>query len=294
MNDAPLQTKAGPPAGRADITFHFISRHLLFLVGASLFGSIILIALFAPFISPYDPNAINFADKLMAPGWDHLLGTDTLGRDILSRIIFGSRTSLTTGFVVLGICLAIGIPVGLISGYFGGRVDMILMRITDVFLAFPPLLLPIAITADLGTGLFNVMFALAVSWFPWYARVLRGAVIHIRQELFVDSARAMGVSDMKIIFRHILPNAWTPLIVQISMDFGWIILAAAGLSFIGVGAQPPTIDWGLMITSARSRFLDAWWMLIAPGAAIFITVLAANLIGDGVQDIMDPKHRSER
>jgi len=256
-----------------------------------MFAIVVLCAIFAPFIAPHDPSAINFSHKLRAPGLEHLMGTDALGRDIFSRIVYGARTSLVIGVTVLALSMAIGIPIGLISGYFGGRVDTSLMRISDVFLAFPPLLLPIAITAALGAGLFNAMLALAISWFPWYARIMRGSVMAIRKELYIDAARAIGVGHFRIMFRHALPNSWTPSIVQASMDFGYTILAAASLSFIGIGAKPPTIEWGLMVALSRSKFLDYWWTAAWPGVAIFITVLAVNLVGDGIRDILDPKQR---
>ncbi|MCZ7598472.1 MAG: ABC transporter permease [Gammaproteobacteria bacterium] len=227
----------------------------------------------------------------MAPGAAHPFGTDDLGRDIFSRVVHGGRTSLLVGVTVLALALAIGVPVGLVAGYQGGRVDTILMRLTDVFLAFPPLLLPIAITAALGAGLFNAMLALAVSWFPWYARIVRGAVLRVRQERYIDAARVVGAGAPWIMLRHALPNSTTPVMVQASMDFGYAILAAASLSFIGIGARPPVIEWGLMVALARSKFLDYWWIAAFPGAAIFITVLAVNLIGDGLRDILDPRSR---
>ncbi len=284
------------PAGflRPSITLrlcHFVSEHILLVIGGSIFAAVVIAAIFAPWIAPYDPAQINFPHKLRAPGLEHLLGTDALGRDIFSRIIFGARTSLIIGTTVLAVAMVIGIPIGLASGYFGGRVDTILMRLSDVFLAFPPLLLPIAITAMLGAGLFNAMLALAISWFPWYARIVRGSVMSVRKELYIDAARSMGVSSIRIMLRHALPNSWTPVIVQASMDFGYTILAAASLSFIGIGAKPPAIEWGLMVALSRSKFLDYWWTAACPGLAIFLTVLAVNLVGDGIRDILDPRGR---
>ena len=271
---------------------HFARMNVLFVVGSTLFLLIVLAAIFAPLIAPYDPVAINFADKLSPPTWQHLMGANELGQDVFSQVLFGARTSLMVGVVVISLAIAIGVPIGLLSGYFGGRLDTALMRVSDVFLAFPPLLLPIAITAALGTGLFNAMAALAVSWFPWYSRIVRGAVMRVKNELYISAARAMGVSNARIMLRHALPNSLTPIIVQGSMDFGYAILAAASLSFIGIGAQPPTPEWGLMAALSRDRFLDNWWTVAFPGLAIFVTVLAVNLVGDGVRDTLDPKHQS--
>jgi peptide/nickel transport system permease protein len=273
---------------------YFASQHVLFVAGVSIFSAVVICALLAPWLAPYDPNTINFSHKLMAPGSEHLMGTDALGRDIFSRVLFGARKSLLIGVTVLAVSLAIGIPIGLVAGYFGGKIDTFLMRVSDVFLAFPPLLLPIAITAALGSGLTNAMLALAISWFPWYARIMRGSVMTVKRNLYIDSARAMGVGHTRIMLRHALPNSLTPSIVQASMDFGYAILAAASLSFIGIGAKPPTIEWGLMVALSRSKFLDYWWTAAAPGLAIFLTVLSINLVGDGVRDMLDPKHRGER
>ena len=271
---------------------HFARMNVLFVLGSTLFILIVLAAIFAPLIAPYDPVAINFADKLSPPNWQHLMGANELGQDVFSQVLFGARTSLMVGVVVISLAIAIGVPIGLLAGYFGGRLDTALMRVSDVFLAFPPLLLPIAITAALGTGLFNAMAALAVSWFPWYSRIVRGAVMRVKSELYISAARAMGVSNVRIMLRHALPNSLTPIIVQGSMDFGYAILAAASLSFIGIGAQPPTPEWGLMAALSRDRFLDNWWTVAFPGLAIFVTVLAVNLVGDGVRDTLDPKHQS--
>jgi len=271
---------------------HFARMNVLFVLGSTLFLLIVLAAIFAPLIAPYDPVAINFADKLSPPTWQHLMGANELGQDVFSQVLFGARTSLMVGVVVISLAIAIGVPIGLLSGYFGGRLDTALMRVSDVFLAFPPLLLPIAITAALGTGLFNAMAALAVSWFPWYSRIVRGAVMRVKSELYISAARAMGVSNVRIMLRHALPNSLTPIIVQGSMDFGYALLAAASLSFIGIGAQPPTPEWGLMAALSRDRFLDNWWTVAFPGLAIFVTVLAVNLVGDGVRDTLDPKHQS--
>ena len=271
---------------------HFARNNVLFVAGGCIFALIVLGAIFAPLIAPYDPTAIAFSAKLSPPNFDHLMGCNDLGQDIFSQVLFGARTSLMVGVVVISLAIGIGVPIGLFAGFFGGRIDTVLMRISDVFLAFPPLLLPIAITAALGTGLNNAMMALAVSWFPWYSRIVRGAVMRVKNELYISAAQAMGVSSPRIMLRHALPNSTTPIIVQGSMDFGYAILAAASLSFIGIGAQPPTPEWGLMAAMSRDRFIDNWWTVTFPGMAIFVTVLAVNLVGDGVRDTLDPKHQS--
>lgn len=272
---------------------HLLRSNPLFVAGLTGFGLVVVCALFAPWIAPHDPHAIAFGDKLLPPEWRHPFGTDALGRDIFSRVIHGARTSLYIGITVLVFSLVLGVPMGLVAGYFGGRVDTVIMRIADVFLAFPPLLLPIAITAVLGVGLFNAMLALAISWFPWYARIVRGAVMRVRSELYIQAARAMGVRHTVIMIRHALPNSTTPVIVQGSMDFGYTILAAASLSFIGIGARPPTLEWGLMVSMSRSDFLGFWWTATFPGLAIFFTVLAVNLVGDGLRDVLDPRGRTQ-
>jgi len=269
---------------------HFAVNHVLLVVGLALLAVVVCSALFAPWVATHDPLAMTFSEKLMPPSAEHYMGTDTMGRDTFSRVVYGARTSLLIGVIVTSLAIGIGLPIGLIAGYFGGRIDNVLMRITDVFLAFPPLLLPIAIAAALGAGLFNAMIALAVSWFPWYARIMRGSVLRVKNELYISAARAMGVSHTKTMVRHVVPNSLTPVVVQGSMDFGYTILAAASLSFIGIGAQPPDIEWGLMAATSRAKFLDFWWTVTFPGLAIFVTVLAVNLVGDGVRDILDPKH----
>ncbi len=271
---------------------HFARNNVLFVIGSVMFITIVLLAILAPWIAPYDPTEIMFLDKLKVPSADHLMGTNELGQDIFSQVLYGARVSLMVGVVVTTLSIVIGVPIGLVAGYYGGKVDTIFMRLSDVFLAFPPLLLPIAITAALGVGIYNAMIALAISYFPWYSRIVRGAVIRVKNELYISAARSMGVSSGRIMLRHALPNSTTPIIVQGSMDFGYAILACASLSFIGIGAQPPTPEWGLMAAESRERFIDAWWTAMFPGLAIFVTVLAVNLIGDGIRDILDPKQTS--
>ncbi|MGD8292940.1 MAG: ABC transporter permease [Desulfobacterales bacterium] len=286
--------KSGNHRGRWHYLWHLIRRNPLFISGLVVIAALLVAALFAPYITPYPQDAkhgINFAHKLKPPSLQHLFGTDALGRDIFTRVVFGAGMSLKIGLTVILFSLAIGVPLGLIAGFFGGKIDEIIMRLTDMFLAFPPMLLPLAIAAALGASIINAMIAISASWFPWYVRLIRAQVLTVKEELYVESARSIGVSHPVIIYRHILPNVLSPVVIQASMDMGYAILLAASLSFIGVGAKPPTVEWGLMITSARVYFLDYWWTVTFPGLAIFISVLAFNLVGDGLRDILDPKIR---
>lgn len=267
----------------------FFAQHRLFVVGAAILIVVVLSAVLASWITPYAPTKMVMSERLLAPGAEHLMGTDRFGRDIFARVLHGGQTSLLVGLCVVLLALLIGGPIGLAAGYFGGKTDLILMRFSDVFLAFPPLLLPIAITAALGPGLWNAMIALAVSWFPWYARIMRASAMTVRRELYISAARNIGVGHLRILIRHVVPNSLTPVIVQASMDFGFAILAAASLSFIGLGARAPAVEWGLMAADSRTNFLDHWWTALFPGLAIFVTVLAVNLVGDGLRDILDPK-----
>jgi peptide/nickel transport system permease protein len=280
--------------GQLHYLWHLARRNPLFVTGVAVVAALVIAALFAPYITPYPQDAlhgINFAEKLKPPSLQHLFGADALGRDIFTRVVFGARMSLKIGLTVILLSLAIGVPLGLIAGFFGGKVDEIIMRLADMFLAFPPILLPLAIAAALGASIINAMIAIAISWFPWYVRLIRAQVLTVKEELYVESARSIGVNRPLIICRHILPNVLSPVIIQASMDMGYAILLAASLSFIGVGAKPPTVEWGLMITSARAYFLDYWWTVTFPGLAIFVSVLAFNLVGDGLRDILDPKIR---
>jgi peptide/nickel transport system permease protein len=248
------------------------------------------LGLLAPWLPLLDPSEINFADKLVPPGSAHWFGTDALGRDIFAQVVFGARISLAVGLSVVSVAAGIGVPMGLVAGYAGGWLDALLMRVADVFLAFPPLLLPILMVALLGPGLDHAMVAVAVSWFPWYARIARASALQLRHENYIVAARAFGASPARILAVHVLPNSLTPVIVQASLDFGYAILATASLSFIGMGASPPTPEWGLLIASSRSVFLAYWWTAAFPGLAIFVTVLAANLLGDGIKDALDPRN----
>lgn len=264
----------------------------LSLVGLALISLLVVAAIFGPWIAPYPEQGAgqtNIDAALLPPGGDHLLGTDRLGRDMLSRIILGARPALAVSVMVVGLAVLIGAPLGAIAGYRGGRLDEALMRLTDLFLAFPPLLLAMAIIAALGPGLERAALALAISWWPWYARITRGVASSLRERPFVDAARSIGVSEGTIVRRHVLPNAVSPIIVQATVDIGTVILAAGSLAFIGLGARPPTPDWGLMIAEGRAFILDQWWYAGFPGLAIFLAVLAFNLVGDTLRDALDPR-----
>jgi peptide/nickel transport system permease protein len=276
------------------MSFYLLNRNRLQRISLIVIGLLVLVAVFAPFIAPYPGHAIsdtNPDDKLQPPSTRYWFGTDELGRDMLSRVIYGTRISLQTALIAVGMALLIGVPLGAIAGGLGGVMDEIIMRITDVFLSFPPLLLAIAISAFMGPNLRNAMLAIIISWWPWYTRIIRGQAVSIRERQFVRAARAIGTPKMKIIFKHILPNTFAPVIVQASMDIGGVILTIAALSFLGLGAQPPTPEWGLLISTSRTYFLNAWWYSTFPGLAIVITVLVFNLIGDGMREVLDPKTR---
>ncbi len=262
------------------------------VLGLVLMVLLALLALFAPFIAG-NPLKQTLAERLEPPSARHLLGTDQLGRDVWSRVVYGARISLRLGLIVVSLSLLVGGLVGLASGLLGGVWDDVLMRVTDIFLAFPALILAMAISAALGPNLTNVMIAVAaVSW-PGYARLLRSQVLSLKHLEFVDAARALGASGNRVALRHLLPNSLSPLLVQASFDIGSAILTAAGLSFIGFGAQPPTPEWGAMVSETRNFIGEAPWASSAPALAILLTVLAFNLFGDGLRDVLDPRGRGK-
>jgi peptide/nickel transport system permease protein len=263
-------------------------------LGLGIILALVVVAVFAPYLAPYPEQGrglSNLKERLAAPSLKHPLGTDNLGRDILSRIVFGARISLRAAIVVVLIVMVIGVPLGLAAGYFGGRVDELIMRFADMILAFPSLLLAIAIVASLGPSLLNALIAISVPWWPWYTRLVRSQVISLKEMQFVESARAIGASRSRIMFRHILPNCLSPVIVQATLDMGYIVLYLSALGFLGLGTQPPAADWGVMVSDGRDFFLNQWWISTFSGAAIFLTVLAFNLLGDGVREALDPKIR---
>ncbi len=259
--------------------------------------SIILLVLVAALVPVFLPAAehinqdANPKYKLMAPSIDHPFGTDELGRDIFKRILLGTSISLKTALLAVGLAIIIGVPLGAIAGYFGGIVDELIMRFTDIFLGFPSLLLAIVISAFLGPNLNNATLAIALSWWPWYTRIVRGQAVSLKERQFVKASQALGAPSSSIIIKHIVPNCIAPIVVQASMDIGGVILTIASLSFLGLGAQAPMPEWGLMVSTSRNYFLNAWWYSIFPGLAIFFTVLIFNLLGDGLREILDPKTR---
>ncbi len=287
---------------------HLFRKSLLSMIGLILILILIIVALFAPFIANQHPSYvrvstdqgttvteerwdIHFDEKLLPPSTEHFFGTDDYGRDIFSMIVYGSQTSFRICIIVVAISTLIGIILGGIAGYYGGIIDEILMRITDIFLAIPYLILAMAVTAALGRSIDHIMQALILVWWPAYARLMRGQVLAVREEQFVEAARSVGASNSRILFRHIFPNSFAPLLVQITLDLGAVLLVAAGLSFLGLGASPGTAEWGLMISSGRIHMFHAWWYVTFPGLAILLVVLGFNLLGDGLRDVTDPKLR---
>jgi len=257
----------------------------------------IVIGVFANYLAPYPSQgagAPNLTAILQPPSLHHLFGTDQFGRDILSRVFFGVRTSLFEGVAVVGIGVIIGVPLGIIAGYYGGAIDETIMRITDIFLAFPYLLLALIIVATLGPGLTNVILALAITWWPWYVRIARGQTVSLKNRPFVLAARSVGVKPTRILVRHILPNSLSPVIIQSTLDFAGVILSAAGLSFLGLGVQEPMADLGLMISEGQSYMLYYWWVGTFPGIVLFVIAIAFNLLGDSLRDYLDPKYQKRR
>jgi peptide/nickel transport system permease protein len=247
-------------------------------------------AIFGEMLAPRDPYAQNITQaKLLAPSSTHLMGTDELGRDVLSRVMTGTRVSLQVAVVVLSFAVFVGTLVGAVSGFVGGIVDEVLMRFTDMFLAFPALVLAIAIASSLGRELKYTMIAVSTVFWPWYARLVRAQVLSIKERDYVEAGRSIGMSSWRLLFRHILPNAVSVVIIQITLDVGYAILITSSLSFIGLGAQPPSPEWGTMMSTARNYFRDAWWYTTFPGVALTLTVFAFNVLGDGLQDALDPR-----
>jgi peptide/nickel transport system permease protein len=261
------------------------------VTGAIILLMLILIAVLSPMITRYDPIEIVPAQRLKAPSAEHWFGTDSFGRDIYTRLVYGSRISLRMGLVSVGIALLLGVTSGMIAGFYGKRIDNLIMRIVDITLAFPGILLALVVIAILGPSLFNAMVAVGISAAPTYARVTRGMVLKTKEEVFVESATAIGARPGRIIMRHILPNILGPIVVVATLGVGGAIISGAALSFLGLGALPPTPEWGLILSEGRNYLRVAWWITTFPGLAIMVTVLSINLLGDGLRDALDPHMR---
>jgi peptide/nickel transport system permease protein len=273
-----------------DFSRHIL-RNRLSLAGLILICALLIFALIGPSVAPHNPYATDPVNKLKAPTRTHLFGTDNLGRDILTRVLYGARISVRIAVIVLLVSGTIGTLIGIIAGYFGGGIDNILMRITDVFLAFPQLILAMAVAAALGRNLNNVVFAVAFTTWTNFARLARSQALAVKEEVYVEAARASGANNWRILFVHVLPMCISPVIIQGTIAMGGIILTVAGLGFIGFGAQPPTPEWGVMVSDGRNYLPTAWWPCVFPGVAIMFTVLGFNLLGDGVRDVLDPRMR---
>lgn len=269
-----------------------LRRNPLAIIGLSLLVMVIFLAVFAPWVAPHDPLEVKLEDKLLPPGGQYLLGTDDMGRDLLSRTIYGFRISLRSAVIVLSVACVLGIILGGSAGYLGGKTDNLLMRLVDMFLAFPGYILALAIAGALGPSLMNAIVAVALVWWPWYARLVRGQVLTVRQNLYIEAAKGTGARHWRIMTRHILPNALTPVLVLVTMDIGIVVLVLANLSFLGLGAQPPEPELGYMIARGRLYFMNQWWVATVPGLAIFVMALGTNLVGDAWRDILDPKTQS--
>ncbi len=261
------------------------------LLGAIIIAIFLLLALSGPALAPYDPYAIALGDRLQPPSQAHWFGTDNLGRDILSRVLVGARVSMWVGVLTVGLAMLVGVPIGLMAGYYSGFVDSLFMRLVDVFLAFPVIILAIAIVAVRGPGLSNVMIALVAVYWTTYARITRGVTLVLKEEEYMLAARCLGVPVWRALGRHLLPNATAPILVIATLGLGNAILAEAALSFLGLGVQPPETSWGSMLNFGMQFLRDAPWLTIFPGLAIFLTVLGFNLLGDGLRDAMDPRLR---
>lgn len=284
----PPKTAAARP-GRWRIFYRKLRKNKLAMVGGFIVVFYIAIALLAPLIAPHDPYAIDLVGKLKPPSAEHWMGTDDKGRDVLSRLLYGTRLSMSVGFVAVFIGAFFGIILGLLAGYYGKWVDTVISRVIDVLLAFPGILLSLAIVSALGPSLFNVMIAVGVFSIPVFARIVRGSTLTVKKLEYIDAIRSLGASDFTIIFKHIFPNILSPIIVQATMRLATAILSAAGLSFLGLGAQPPLPEWGAMLSNGRDFLFTAPYLAMFPGLAISTLVLGFNIFGDGLRDALDPR-----
>lgn len=269
--------------------FKRFQRRPLALFATGVIVLFVLVAIFAPYLAPYDPAQADFLSVRQAPNETYWLGTDAVGRDILSRVIFGARSSLVAGVISVVIAMTVGVPLGLIAGYYRGLIDEVIMRFTDALLAFPFLILAVALAAALGPSLTNAMIAIGIATAPTFIRLTRGQVLSVQAEDYVQAAKALGTGDLRILLQHVLPNSLAPLLVQATLTIAQAIIAESSLSFLGLGVQPPTPSWGGMLNTARNFINQAPWMAIFPGLSIYITVLAFNLLGDGLRDAFDPR-----
>jgi peptide/nickel transport system permease protein len=269
----------------------WVARYLLAAIGGAIVVAWLVVALLGPAIAPYAPDAVEVTQRLRPPSAEHLLGTDELGRDVLSRLLVGARLSLLSGFSVVLAGGLLGTVYGAVAAYLGARAEEVMMRVTDLFFAFPPLILAMSIAAALGIGVFNTLLAMTVVWWPRYARLSRSLVIAQRALEYVEAAELLGYSGWRILARHVAPNMLGPLIVLFTLDIGTAVITFAGLSFLGLGAVPPTPEWGAMVSAGRTM-IEQWWVSAFPGLAIFSLVLGSNFLGDGLRDFLDPRSRA--
>lgn len=282
------------PRGTISDLWRRFRKNRLGLLGMGVVLALAVVALLAPLIAPYGPNDQNYGELLQPPGAGHWMGTDELGRDVLSRVLYGARISLLAGAISVAVALGFGLPIGLCSGYYRGFLDeVIVMRLTDAMQAFPFLILALALAAALGPGFINAMVAVGIGFTPGFIRVVRAQVLAQREQDYVQAARAMGATDLRIMFLHILPNSLAPILVQASLAMAAAVIFEAGLSYLGLGTQPPTPSWGSMLKIAQGYLVQASWMAVWPGVAIFIAVMGFNLLGDGIRDMMDPRSRGD-
>ncbi|OPL08188.1 MAG: peptide ABC transporter permease [delta proteobacterium ML8_F1] len=274
-------------------TWYRFRKNRLAFTGFAILMVFVVLAVFAPFIAPYDPFTMNVEDRLQTPSADYLFGTDQFGRDILSRIIHGARISFQVGIISVGISLFAGLALGIVAGYYGKWVDMVISRFIDIMFSFPDIFLALVIMAILGTSLTNVMIAIGIVYTPIFARIARGATLTVKDNAYIEAARSIGVGDLMTILRHILPNIMAPLIVQTTLSFGFAIRSEAALSFLGLGVQPDVPSWGIMLNEGKEWLELGWWIAFFPGLAATLAILSFNVLGDGLRDALDPKLRNE-